>query len=1031
VEFRLLGPVECVVDGSPVALGRPQERCLLAVLLVGLGGVVPVGRLVDLLWDGEAPDRARSIVHTHVSRLRAWLRAAGAQQHGVRLVTRGQGYLLEAAPESVDAFRFRRLVEQAHEAGAPALAARFLTEALSLWRGPALADVATRRVREQICAGLDELRMTATEDRIEAELALGRHHAVVTRLTGVAVARPLRERTVGLLMLALYRSGQQARALETYRLARRMLIDELGIEPGHQLRRLEQAILAQDPALDPVRTGEHRPVDGPGGRIDARPGPWRGPRSHLTSIVGRDQQLAQVARLLGDHRLVTIVGAGGVGKTTLALHAAEAVRNTSVVVATLATARTEDDVILALAGLLGIDGATVVEARHAVEERLADGPYLLVLDNCEHLVRACAAVVRRLLSASARLVVLATSRQPLELPEETVWRLAPLGLTAEDPADAPAVALFLRRAGSALAGSPLGERELAAVVRVCRRVDGLPLALELAAGRLTTMRVEHLAEQLERGFGVLTPAPPDDPHRRTLRATLDWSFRLLTPDEQRLLARLAVFRAGFTTEAAAAVGGAGPIAASEVPRLVALLAERSLVQAYESGCGVRYRLLEVVREYAGEQLDLLDERSGTAGRHLDHWLIHARAVYARPQVDEQLAGWTELADELDNLRAAAEDGYLAGRHVDAVELAILALECLMANNAYAEQERWMEQMSGYLDRCPPRLRCLVQLHRSGLQTLRDDPVSSLRAAEGAYADLAVHHPLSYLDAQITRIRSKVHLLDPAALEDAVRLHARLRTADDRHIRVHSVAMVTEALVKWGRYDDAGEVCARDAPPRDRLDSGSELRYDSALSAVQLGLGQVAAAAQTAARLRDRLGRPGYLALNTPAYSFALVALATQPPLAAVQAIAGMIQTLSDRYPSTLSRAYALTLLLAEAQRRAGNATAALRHLVNGLEQARSRTMYAVTVSAAISAAMLAGELGDPAGAARLTESWNRLRVAAGLPAPLGFAEQTAQLGLDPGPPDAPDPGYAWEQAPLRNLIADVHAWSVRTMTRAG
>src|SRR5690606_21736318 len=357
---------------------------------------------------------------------RALFRDAGAERYGVRLATTGAGYMIEAPDRVVDMHRFRRLVQEARRADSASARVSMLRDALDLWRGPALAEAATAPIKAQICAGLDEQRVSAQEDYAELRLGLGRHRELVTELTTLVAQHPLRERLVALLMLAQYRSGQQAEALASFRSARRRLIDELGIEPGAELRAVEQAILAHDPGLEP-RLSAMNAVEQPSVETSTtvqRPA-WRGPRSRLTHLIGREPEVAGLTRLMSDHRLITVVGAAGVGKTTLALHCAESAApelRSDVTVVLLGSLRSWDELVLALGGLLGVKAATVDESLSGVHAVLGGRPHLLLLDNCEHLTQPCARLLRRLLSASAMLRVLATSRQPLGVDEETVYR---------------------------------------------------------------------------------------------------------------------------------------------------------------------------------------------------------------------------------------------------------------------------------------------------------------------------------------------------------------------------------------------------------------------------------------------------------------------------------------------------------------------------------------------------------------------------------------------------------------------------------
>lgn len=1084
MEFRLLGPVECVVAGERIALGRPQQRCLLAILLVEMGRVVPVDRLVELLWDGEPPRRARSIVHTHVSRLRARLRAAGVERHGIAVETRGAGYLITGPPEAVDLHRFRALLDQARESTDPARRARLLRTALELWHGPPLSDVATGRVVDQICAGLTEQRLAALEDRVEAELALGQHRQLVTELTDLAARYPLRERLVGLLMLALYRSGQQARALAAYRETRRMLVDTLGIEPGAPLRRLEQAILAQDPALDLAVAGPAEPA------ARGRAATWHGRRSHLTSIVGRDRELAELTALLTDHRLVTVVGPAGVGKTTLALHAAELLaadtsadavaatpttdatsppartpcdaspaprtpRATSsaprapdhalvaspapgiphgalpdsriphdVVVVPLAAARSHDDVVVALADLLSVKGASVAELLTGVERYVADRPVLVVLDNCEHLREPCVALVRRLLAADRRLVVLATSRQPLGLPEETVWRLSPMAVPPEDgpvTPTVPAMALLLRRAREALPGFTPTDADLAALARICRRVDGLPLALELAASRLRILPPATLAAHLEHDFGLLADA---------LTATLDWSYRLLTADERRLLARLSVFRDGFTAEAAEQVCGIAPLAPEQVLPMLVTLVDRSLVQPDEPSGTRRFRLLEVVRAHAATCLAEFDETEAMADRHLTYWLDRVRAIHNRPLADDQIAGFTGLRPERDNLRAAGDHAFAAGRTTAAVELTALVLDFWAVNDGPAEVERWLDRVEPYLADAPGHLRSHLRFSRALTYTNRNDYAGALRLIRSALAELRTHYPILHAEALISATRAQTRLLDPAAPAAAADLFAARFETPDRHLLLHAVAMQAEALIVWGRYAEAADLLTDHREQYQNASPSDTTRCCYLEVLAYLGQGRFDDAEAAGTMLVTQADRPGnYLHYGRVAEARGLRALLTRSPAEAATVITGLIDELTRRYPPSMSRAYVQRILLAEAERRAGRPTRALGHLTEGLRYGVTCSDYTTTLPAVLVAGLLADDLGDAAAGRDLVGRWDRTRRGIGLPAPLGLAEPVAALGLDPAPA-VPDPTYRWSLDELAALVRYAYSWCSEGVERA-
>ena len=634
-EFRILGPVQAVRDGRELALGGPKRRAVLALLLVAGGRVVPAERLAEDLWGALPPPGAAGTLRSHLSRLRTLVGPDAA------LIARGGGYALAAGPDQLDADRFERLARAGREGlehGEAAAAAARFREALGLWRGRALADVADVAALAWEGARLEELRLVALEGRIEADVELGLAAEVVGELEGLVAGYPLRERLWRLLVLALYRSGRQGDALAAYRRTRTVLAEELGIEPGEELRQLERAVLRQQvPAAAPRRQQHNLPA-------------------RLTSFVGRERDLAALDNLLGQAPLVTLAGAGGAGKTRLAVEfgAAAAGRfGDGAWLADLAGIADPELVPPQVMEALGVRQTGEMPVIEALRYRLHSAELLLVLDNCEHLLGACAALAAALLGSSPGLRVLATSREPLGVPGEAVFAVSPLavppeGADAEALARAPAVRLFLARSALARAGSA-GAAPVAVVARICRALDGLPLAIELAAARAGVLSAEEIEAHLADRFRFLAYLRPvADPRHQALETAVAWSYELLAEREQQGLRALSVFAGGFDLAAMAAVccDGNEPAALD----LVDLLAGKSLVVAEPATGVTRYRLLETIRQYAAERLAEAGEAEQARQRHAATFLALAGRE-RRPGV---------LLREHDNFRATLDYALAAG-----------------------------------------------------------------------------------------------------------------------------------------------------------------------------------------------------------------------------------------------------------------------------------------------------------------------------------------------------------------------------------
>jgi predicted ATPase/DNA-binding winged helix-turn-helix (wHTH) protein len=643
VEFRVLGSLEVRHGDAAVQLGGPRIRALLAVLLTRHGEPVQADVLIQALWGDEAPPAALRALRVSVSRLRQALGPAAE-----RLQTVGSGYRLHVEPGELDAERFEDLYARAGGLP-PAEAARKLRGALGLWRGPALADVRYEPWAQAEIRRLDELKAIALEARIDAEMALGDHARLVAELEALVEEYPLRERLRAQLMIALYRSGRQPDALAAFHAARDVLDEELGLEPGPELRALEQRILMHDPSL-------------------AAPEQVEPPPAPPTPTFGRDEDMRAVLHALGETRLVTLTGTGGVGKTRLAVEVARRAGGRFVSLAPISSADRVPSVICDALGVARVPGESDGEA---LDRALARGPLLLVLDNLEHLPDA-APLIAGLLEGHPALAILATSRHPLRVRAERLYPVTPL--TA-----AGAVELFTDRAR---ARDPMFIAD-DAVAEICERVGRLPLAIELAAARLGVLTPSHLAERLGNELGVLERGPRDAPQRQqTLRATLDWSYGLLDDGERRAFAALGAFVGGCDLEAAEAVTGS-PLTALEG------LVDKSLATAAAG----RLTLLEPVRQYAVERLAKRPDADVVRLRHLQHYLSVAQQceepIWVRhrscPEFDT-------LQREHENLRAAITWGLASGRALQVVELlSAIASYMWYSHDRTGQLRRWRDR----------------------------------------------------------------------------------------------------------------------------------------------------------------------------------------------------------------------------------------------------------------------------------------------------------------------------------------------------
>ncbi|MDO9406932.1 BTAD domain-containing putative transcriptional regulator [Patulibacter sp.] len=699
MRVAVLGALEVWRDERLVPVAGGRVRALLVRLALDAGREVGRDALIDAIWEESPPADAGHALQALVSRLRRTLESDA-------VVSGTSGYRLAADPADVDALAFEvaaRAGSAALRAGDAAGAAEVLRDALATWRGPALGELATdRRFAARAADRLESSRLAATVDRIEADLALGAGTDLVRELDDLASAHPLDERIAAQRMRALTAAGRAAEALDGYERIRTRLDDELGALPSAELRAAHLSVLggAAGPGGGASGRGDRPEVSPAVGAVGAVGGPAapaavEAPaqeavprrtnlRHAMTSFVGREAEVERLDALLAEHRLLTLIGPGGAGKTRLAGEVAGRQGGRAadgVWMVELATITDPGDVGAGVLGALGLREASLLRQSPAggtgpaaapdtdpvahLLDVLAERETVLVLDNCEHLVAAAAVLADELLAHCPRLRIIATSREPLGIAGERLEQVPPLGLPPAD-ADAavamahPAVRLFADRAADASPGFAVDAGTVGSVVEICRRLDGLPLAIELAAARLRSLPVAQIAARLDDRFRLLTGGSRAAlPRQQTLRAVVDWSWDLLSEDERLLARRVAVFPAGVTPESAAAVCADDDLDADAVLDLLAALVDRSLLVLVDRDAP-RYRMLETIREYATERLTATGELGATRTAHARFFA--GLAVEADPHLrgPDQLAWFRRLQAERDNLQAAlrwlAEDG---------------------------------------------------------------------------------------------------------------------------------------------------------------------------------------------------------------------------------------------------------------------------------------------------------------------------------------------------------------------------------------
>ncbi len=806
--IRLLGPFD--VDGlDSRALGGPRQQSVLALLALRQGDVVTRDHLVDQIWV-EPPGRPISVLQVYVSHLRSLLGGSPAS-----IETVGGGYRLVGPDDLVDSRRFESLLVEAEPLMAMGDRARvrraidLLGAALGLFRGRALETFGGQPFAGPASTRLEELRLRALVARLSGQLSLGEHEVVLPELEAAVAEHPFRERFAELLMLALYRGGRQADALQVFQRTRRRLVEELGVSPGPELVRLEAAVLHQDPGLLLTAAGAEREV------VPARPVPveavadltrlgrWPTPG---TTFVGRGRELGLLAELAVRHRLVTLTGVGGVGKTRLAVEAVSRLGGrlglAEAVFVDATPAAGLDGLLSGFSSALGNNAVAAGVAQLCAE--LAGRPALVLIDRAEHVLEPLSRLLVELSARCSELRVLVTSRQPVGLAIEHAFEVPPMSLAPPTGEGGDAVELFAertRRLPSADAPSPDWR---ATVASLCRQLDGLPLAIEVVAGMSESLTLPDLAERI--GGTLRLEAPQrwsDDRVHRTLAAAMAWSYDLLEPDEQALFRALGVFPAAFDLAAAEKVAAGAGLAGSRVPLLLAHLVDRSLVPRPRHGAPRPYRMLETVSLFASERLRAAEDEHRAVSE------LHARlcldvAAEAGPGlVGPRPAEWLGRVDELEaDLRAAVAWWRREGAPGEACRIGLVLGTHHLYRFRLQEGRALVAELVENEPFAPPAERCQGWWLLASLEVMADDFEAAARDCEAGIAlarETGCERELGALlarRAEVFRNRERDTPASRRLLEEAAGLAARL---EDLRVEAEVLRMVT--MLDW----DAGHL----------------------------------------------------------------------------------------------------------------------------------------------------------------------------------------------------------------------------------